>query len=189
MKSCSNCKYYNRSCGRYIMNPELLKDPKECGKLETNFPHWELHLTDEIKEKVFAQYLHHRWKFKSDVEGFEKAIKHRLSLSDINNILYNPQFKKCDIVLILKPLSLISEDDAFEIGKIIEIDRENYDLSNITAITAIGRQFAKAILIYDFSRYTPITINIYQFLLSKGYDLPQYLLGNKTLNESGLAIY
>lgn len=43
-KSCSTCKYFSNSCGRYIMNPELLKNPKECGRWdnpETGFPHWE----------------------------------------------------------------------------------------------------------------------------------------------------
>lgn len=37
--------------------------------------------------------------------------------------------------------------------------------------------------------FTPNTFEIYQFLQSKGYDLPHYLLGGKTLHESGLAIY
>jgi hypothetical protein len=29
----------------------------------------------------------------------------------------------------------------------------------------------------------------YQYLISKGYDLPNYLLGGKTLHECGLCIY
>ena len=39
-KACSTCLYFHGSCGRYVMNPDLLKHPEECGYNEY-FPHWE----------------------------------------------------------------------------------------------------------------------------------------------------
>jgi hypothetical protein len=34
-----------------------------------------------------------------------------------------------------------------------------------------------------------LKLESYQYLISKGYDMPQYLLGGKTLQEAGLAEY
>ena len=99
----------------------------------------------------------------------------------LDNILCGEKGK-----LLLKPLSLINDDDAFEIGKIIEIDRDNNDFSHKTAITAIGRQFAKGMLICDFIRFVPITIKIYQFIASKGYALPYLDYSVEDLVELGV---
>jgi len=55
IRSCYSCYYYGsnehyigNTCGRYLMNPELLKDPKECGKIETGYPHWKLNDIDTV---------------------------------------------------------------------------------------------------------------------------------------------
>lgn len=184
MKGCSTCKYYNNTCGRYLMNPELLKDPKECGKLETDYPHWDLYMTDEIKERVFAQYPFQRWKFKNEAKGFEKAIKHRLHLSEINDILYNPEYKECGgIILILKPLSEITDEDAIQVDELIS---PQYSSIKYFHTSTRGKVWIRDILA---GNQVSNVIQVYQFLQSKGYDLPYYILGNKTLQESGLAIY
>lgn len=39
-KGCQTCIYYNKGCSRYVMNPDLLKHPEECG-IDGHSPHWE----------------------------------------------------------------------------------------------------------------------------------------------------
>jgi hypothetical protein len=171
------------------MNPELLKDPKECG-YGTDFPHWDLYLTDEIKEKVFAKYLRNRWKFRNDVKGFEKAIKHQLHLTDINDVLFNPEYKECGgIVLILKPLSKISYEDIIHIIKDIhgikkELNKVFYEEGYLKFEHFDKWDRTSSIRVDKFITYDDAV-----YLISKGYDLPNYLLCGKTLFECGLAIY
>ena len=54
IKICGNCKYYRNTCGRYLINPELLKDQKECG-YGTEFPHWELAKENLTKGTVLTE--------------------------------------------------------------------------------------------------------------------------------------
>ena len=143
----------------------------------------ETDISNEIKEKVFAQYLRQRWKFKNEAKGFEKATKHQLFLTDINHVLFNPEFKECGgIILILKPLSKITKEDAWEIVRMrygtgsMEIEEEAL-LNSAEGITNLIKEGDDC------------QIKIYQYLQSKGYDMPNYLLDNKTLEKAGLAIY
>ncbi len=116
-------------------------------------------ITNRQITEVFCQYYNQMY----ESDGYE----YRLTGERLDNILCEERGK-----LILKSLSLISNEDAFEVGKIIEIDRDNHDFSNVNAVTAIGRQFTRGMLTCDFSRYAPITIKIYQYLQSKGYAFP-----------------
>lgn len=170
MRGCSNCKYYNNTCGRYLMNPELLKDPKECGKSETGYPHWELKITNEIKSKVLAQYYNKMY--------VSDGRKYRLTGERIDNIQCGENGK-----LILKPLSEITEEDAIEVDKIIS--PQYSEVKHFHTVTR-GKVWIKDILA---GNQVSNIIQVYQFLQSKGYDLPNYFLGNKTLQESGLAVY
>jgi len=81
--------------------------------------------------------------------------------------------------LILKPLSKISKEDADGVVKIMNYEQKD-TLKDILYIAKFK--------ILD-STSPEKAIEIYQFLQSKGYDMPQYLLGGKTLQDVGLAIY
>lgn len=78
---------------------------------------------------------------------------------------------------ILTPLEDITDEDAIEVAKMIGTsDIVNFDKSQFVYV-----------MLQAFEKKT-VNFNIYQFLQSKGYDLPNYLLDGKTLIESGLAI-
>ena len=132
-----------------------------------------MEITNEIKAKVFAQYFGQEYKSESldKLWGIEKRIFNdggALNLITKSNI-------KSDLILVLKPLSAITDKDAIEIAKIsgfnYRIETEQFELSGA---------------LYSDFHDIPMA---YQHLQSKGYDLPNYLLNGKTLQEVGLAIY
>ena len=84
-----------------------------------------------------------------------------------------------DLILLKRPLSSITDEDAIEVVKIASLNLERSN-TNFPA-------FKKFVLGYCQSN--GFNHNVFQFLQSKGYDLPHYLLGGKTLKEAGLAIY
>lgn len=117
-----------------------------------------------------------------------------------------------DIRVILKPISSITDEDAIEVAEIINQSKYHvmedpyFDPTRkcISVATSdkdgdnyggVVRIFPNGIIEWDYHNsdeydYTEMLIfHAYQFLQSKGYDLPQYLLGDKTLKEAGLAIY
>lgn len=109
-------------------------------------------------------------------EPSAQPVSHYLEGVDYNQnqiiaerVNYNPQWIK----LVLKPLSKITDNDALEVGKMFrccssaEIVREHFI------------KYPDCVIPYQ----------IYQYLQSKGYDLPHYLLGGKTLHKANLAIY
>lgn len=108
--------------------------------------------------------------------------------------------------LILKPLSAITDEDALEVAKIVGF--ENPEVYSRTEDYVLIQEKGKPVnnksvsiwfdgeiladgserTTYEFSISEGISF-VYQYLQSKGYDLPQYLLGGKTLKEAGLCIY
>lgn len=81
--------------------------------------------------------------------------------------------------LILKPLSLITNEDSNEVSNIFNVD-----------VNYANRIIASLKLNEPIQTSTPIQmLSVYQYLISKGYDIPQHVLGGKTLFEYGLAIY
>lgn len=127
--------------------------------------------SNEIKAKVFAQYLGQSIK--------SNGKKYELTVLDPNNRHKKELFFALDneVQLILKPLSSISDEDAIEVAK---IQRPQF---KVTA--ELGRSLVEK----SIKGYHTLTIRSYQFLLSRGYDMPQYLLGNKTLHECNLCCY
>jgi len=101
-----------------------------------------MEITDEIKDKVFAQYLG-------------------------QNILGGR--------IILKPLSAITNEDAAEVV-FMQWEKKRGSL--------VDPDWAKRMV-----STLALRADIYQFLQSKGYDLPHFLLGGRCLRETGLAIY
>jgi len=164
-------------------------------------------ITNEIKSKVFAQYLGQICQTMTrQTQGEGKAsiyLKGHLKEIDLgmqndfiglllenetdacNHTNYNTDQAK----LILTPLSQISDEDAIEFVKVTSKDDTFVKCEN-------GVIFHKDSLFEDVfatnlndNYNTCLPIKSFQFLQSKGYDLPQYLLGGKTLHECGLAIY
>lgn len=131
-----------------------------------------MEITNEIKSKVFAPYLGVAWVRYNNpyTEGMRAGI---LSGHDLQRIEHH---KEPFAVIILKPISEISEDDANEIVKIsggfpYRIESKHFEVKSMDSL------------------YLSECVYITQFLQSKGYDMPQYLLGGKTLKEVGLAVY
>lgn len=140
-----------------------------------------MEISNETKAKVFAQYLGQQVKLivkmDSNYFGYNEGIYTLAAtiLDRLNDL--------CECKLILKPLNKIIDEDVVEWsrqdGKPIGKNDSSYMFQSI--------EEAKRYL--NFYSHPNIGWQSYQYLQSKGYDLPNYLLNGKTLHESGLAIY
>lgn len=157
-------------------------------------------ITNEIKAKIFAQYLGQKVKLVGgqivELSAFYSGTLYcgiKEAITDVD--VYSPK-------LILKPLSSITDEDAIECSKLhniefVEIKREKNKIIVIgeNSSLVISKKWKYSYVINCDIDETPSTsrynLNIFchQYLQSKGYDLPQHLLGGKNLKESGLAIY
>jgi len=143
-------------------------------------------ITNEIKAKVFAQYLGYLY---IRDEKDENCLRRSLDGSSILGIgegITNWENAK----LILKPLSSITDEHmiwVYDTCRNLHEQRKLYprDVAEKTP----SFEDMKHDLLANF--WTGFVSNTwaYQYLLSKGYDLPQILLDYKNLFESGLAIY
>lgn len=138
--------------------------------------------------KVLAQYIGHPViyvgekelggqyypKEKYELSGVREHDTAPFLLSLVGNYVSADKFK-----VILKPLSQISKKDSDEVVKIMSYKQKD-TLKNIL--------YTVKFKILD-STSPEKAIETYQFLQSKGYDMPHYLLGGRTLKEAGLAIY
>lgn len=125
-----------------------------------------MEISKDIKTKVLAYYLGQPFKVILNDKSFQTT---ECNLGTIQ--LLNPED-----VLVLKPLSAITDDEAANV-----FDLE-YPDNSVLKSTKIDRV---KLWITDYN----LSFIAVQYLQSKGYDLPHYLLGNKTLFETGLAIY
>lgn len=133
-----------------------------------------------------------------------EPVPHYLEGVDYNNskiiaerVNYDPTWIK----LQLKPLSAITDEDAIEVAKMEGFVFYHIFRSNVSPfVLQIKNEKNRFLSIAenwenchsdsdDGESGYMLNTNVYQYLQSKGYDLPQYLLGGKTLHESGLAIY
>lgn len=120
----------------------------------------------ETRAKVFAQYLG------QPVTG--------------NGRKYNINYQ-----LILKPLSAITDEDANAVAKMFAIPGDK--------LMATGKGLVRRIFdqTEEEDEFAGLEVlRVYQYLQSKGYDVPNHLLGSnkscggcKTLKEAGLAVY
>lgn len=173
-------------------------------------------ISDEIICKVFAQYpkvsiLINEPKTQS-VGHYLEGIDFALNQVIAERVNYNPQW----ITLGLKPLSEITDEDAIQAARLcmnpiwfkeydFMVDREyskdcirifvdydgdvrnpEYERSEVF-INYNGKDVqwhykGEYLGVYDTQAW-------YLYLQSKGYDLPNYFLGGKTLFECKLAIY
>jgi hypothetical protein len=129
-----------------------------------------MEISNEIKAKVFAQYLGQ--KVITDVEMTERLEGVELDCIRTDIGIYHFSVHN-DEVLVLRPLSAITDEDAIKCAKIYHGNSCDYSARSFKAVIEMLAE--KSI--------------VYQYLQSQGYDLPNYLLGGKTLQEAGLAIY
>lgn len=159
-----------------------------------------MEIPKEVKAAIFSQYIGSSiitWGNASteNRESYPITPKHILDIFLGIRMMYDlePQ-------LILKPICEISDED---IGEIIKIEFGQgaspmiYRNENYTKIIFKVNSVEKRISFEKYFDGDPIksefrlnkSILIYQYLQTKGYDTPQYVLGGKTLKQSGLAIY
>jgi hypothetical protein len=141
--------------------------------------HWKKHfnanqmeITNEIKAKVFAQYV-------------------GVSFVDHNNKKMYLNYAKLldfirgstDIKLILRPLGSITDEDAIVIAKALGVvGLETPEHGRITVGRLMNNASIPGISSWEW-------IAVYQACVKMGYDFMHFMLGGKTLKEAGLAIY
>jgi hypothetical protein len=125
-----------------------------------------MELTNEIKQKIIYQYFGQKYFYKNEFGTYGGVVGEYHTNEHIRNEFF---------VLRLKSLSEITNEDAIEVAKIAHFDYriepKEFELSGAL-----------------FSGWNDIPM-AYQYLQSKGYDMPQYLIGGKTLKDIGLAVY
>lgn len=126
-----------------------------------------MEITNEIKAKIFAQYLG------------QKLERGGMMTIELLYACKNAAAKDFDdIFLKLKPISSITDEDLIAVAKFVFSPESLHTVE-------VGRQ-----IIDDNEAAEGLNwFMIYQYLTNAGYDLPHYLLGEKTLKESGLAVY
>jgi hypothetical protein len=155
-----------------------------------------MEISNEIKAKVISQYLGQTCQTmtrQSQGQGLPfKFIKGELKEIDLGmiddfiglllenetNVTNHTNYNTDQCKLILKPLSAITDEDVIELYKIMVGD--DFDERYIETFKK-----GEGVKIDNIMK----NVIAYQWLQSKGYDLPQYLLGGKTLQEAGLAVY
>lgn len=145
-----------------------------------------MEITKETKIRLFAQYLGCKveWMDESAVP-FQRKGQRRFNLPDgFGGVSRNIDH----YALVLKPLSSITDEDAIELASIHKW-KELWKEDGYMDEEAINRSLIEKGNDMVTTELFKLPIKGYQFLQSKGYDLPQYLLGGATLKEAGLAIY
>lgn len=140
-----------------------------------------MEISNEIKCKVLALYLGQMIN-ENNSTLYDTMVSVDLfneSICTSNHITY----KLDEVKLVLKPLSEISDEDAIQVDELISPQYSS--IKHFHTVTR-GKVWIRDIL---SGNQVSNVFNVYQFLQYKGYDLPNYLLGGKTLQESGLAIY
>ena len=140
-----------------------------------------MEITHEIKCKVFAQY----WGQK--IAKFENHPNIDLVDDVLIDGCYINRYK-----LIIKPLLAITDEDAIQVCKLQQEFKEQTGIKVGFHIDEKNSGCLDCIIEWDGYKhdyFQPVYSQTYQYLQSKGYDLPQYFLEGRTLHEAGLAIY
>ncbi len=132
----------------------------------------------EIKKEMLAIVPYLGQQVQISVCKFTLVTKYPENVQDdmiTLDAFFNPM-NKCK--LLLRSLRSISEEDAVELGKIA------YEDPKMMKWVEIG----KGIITDYLDRGFELSVKSYQFLQSRGYDLPTIYLDGQTLIEAGLAI-
>ncbi len=175
-----------------------------------------MNIPTNTKIKVFVQYLGQRVIFGYEDQKKNGTLVGNcepfgLQIFNPSNAVVPHHNVNPDLIhLVLKPLSEITDEDAIEVAKIVlggknwNVTRYEKHIHFLDVVEVNGLQSFWAVNIFflagtislnlhrpdeDNAQKCGDTLPAYQYLISKGYDLPNYLLGGKTLQQSGLAIY
>lgn len=144
-----------------------------------------MEITNEVKANIFSQYLgkyiiHNGKKYR--IKGVFEDFKRQWFIIGYHEEDFETHIPLGECKLESRPISAISDEDAIEVAKILKPNDEH------THRPDYGKMYIKQL--FDGVMYSvDKSIKLYQYLISKGYDLPNYHLGGKTLQECGLAIY
>lgn len=166
-------------------------------------------ISNETKAKVFAQYWEPDAVRIKDIDNCEKI---GFPLNDFVKKVFMPmgicdngvgiicfgdpkgrydQENYDNIKLLLTPLSKISDEDAIEVANILK--QRGVNKEEETSVIEEKEDLINALIgqtDYEINDVpTPLILQIYQYLQSRGYDLPSFYLNGKTLFEAGLCIY
>lgn len=152
-----------------------------------------MNYSNEIIAKVIAPYLGQRLSAKEIYDGFTcELVVNNFTTSFQNGMTIGTAIQY-HAKLILKPLSLITMDDAIEVCKIYGHEKGQVIINpkgdELTIIEFKRAEYDSSYIWLSLNTNEKWNIFVYQYLQSKGYDLPQFLLGGKTLEKAGLAIY
>jgi hypothetical protein len=156
-----------------------------------------MEITNEIKAKVFAQYLG-QYSYKDYSAQGLGIRREKLVGVEENGIIWiwdalsHRAENRPDAKLILKPLSSITDEDAIEVAKLQQEYEQKEEIRVAFSIDEKNNGCLDCLIEYkgySHDYWQPVYSPTFQYLQSKGYDLPNYLLGGKTLKEAGLAIY
>jgi len=127
-----------------------------------------MEITAEIKKAIIHQYYGQRYLYKNEFGTYNDFVG---GYHTVTHLQYD------SFMLMLKPYTAITIGDAIEVGKMAGFSDEKM------------KEISKKGNVFDYLNGWNVCISIYQFLQSKGHDLPQRLLGGETIQKSGLAIY
>lgn len=129
-----------------------------------------MEISEEIKQKIVYQYFGQKYLYKNEFGTFKGVV---------GEYHTNEHLKNKSFILMLKPLNSITDE---EFDKCWETIQESHD--------TLSKDWLKHHFKNQGNKQISMCVDLfsYQYLISKGYDLPHYLLGGKTLKESGLAI-
>lgn len=143
-----------------------------------------MEITNEIKAKVFAWCLGQNVKLMVKMDsmyfGYDEGV-YVLAGTILDRL---DDLVSCE--LVLKPLSKITDEECFEIAIMYGWSADN---NHKKGLINSGKDIVSQLFYSEFTCYGMFAIRCFQYLQSRGYDLPHYLLGGKTLHECGLAIY
>lgn len=150
-------------------------------------------ISNDIIAKVFSPYLGQRLSAELIYKGFTcELVINNFTTSMANGMTIGTAIQN-NAKLILKPLSLITMDDAIEVCKIYGHEKGQVIINpkgdELTIIEFKRAEYDSSYIWLSLNTNEKWNIFVYQYLQSKGYDLPQFLLGGKTLEKAGLAIY
>lgn len=156
-----------------------------------------MEIAKEIKLKIFAQYLGQMvYRGGTPDEKLVGVTDDSLIYDDGDEFnIFN------DHKLLLRPLTSITDDEAIEMAKLFGCDslknakllinrpedKNNPDINFSVQVYTLSPEYMS----YSTPKYwsNGYGTNEYQWLQTKGFDLPHYLLGGKTLKECDLCYY
>ncbi len=147
-------------------------------------------ISKEIKAKVIAQYLGCKTSgiFENDfiLKGiFQSAYEDDDFIATIGsrkNFIEQHEVYIEDLKLLLKPISSITDEHLKDLAR---LNQYRVDKDSVKYVVS----FHKDILLGTKTDISIRNPECWQYLQSVGYDIPNYHLGGKTLEQSGLAIY